>query len=225
MALDNRGVSVKDFWRKFDIKAAVEIIAAAWEEVKSSTMNAVWRKVWPEAVHSFVRFDHVPLQQEIDDFANAADLVAEGEERINADDIAALVESHEEDLTAEDLVELQKQQTAVEEEEQTTSEKTTTMGDLKELIKLGLSFIDEVLARDGDVDRSFRVRSSMKALLSPYEEELRQKRSKTKHGDLLNFFSPRQPPAKISKTASLQSATTTAKVRRPRSERRRSPCA
>ena len=99
------------------------------------------------------------------------------------------MESHEEDLTAEDLVELQKELTMVEEEEESSLEKTTTMGDLKDLIKLGLTFIDEVLARDGDVDRSFRIRSSMKALLSLYEEELRQKRTKAKRGDFLLFFS------------------------------------
>ena len=40
------------------------------------------------------------------------------------------MESHEEDLTAEDLVELQKELTMVEEEEESSLEKTTTMGDL-----------------------------------------------------------------------------------------------
>ena len=109
--------------------------------------------------------------------------------RINTDDIAALVESHEEDLTAEDLVELQKELTMVEEEEESPLEKTTTMGDLKDLIKLGLTFIDEVLARDGDVDRSFRIRSSMKALLSLYEEELRRREQRRSVETFSFFFS------------------------------------
>ena len=171
---------------------------------KSKTrLNAVWRKVWPEAVHETAGLDPVPrledLQQEIADLVNAADLVPEGEQRINVSDVVELIESHDEDLTAEDLVEQQDHAAGEEEPEELT--RATTMSALKELLKHG-----EILEKDGDACRSFRVRTAIKALLSPCEEELRQKRSKARQRNLLHYFFPVN---KRARTASPSAPATT----------------
>uniref|UniRef100_K7FCS9 HTH CENPB-type domain-containing protein n=1 Tax=Pelodiscus sinensis TaxID=13735 RepID=K7FCS9_PELSI len=42
-----RGRDVKEFWRKFNVKDAIDILAEAWAEVSSSCLNAVWCRVWP----------------------------------------------------------------------------------------------------------------------------------------------------------------------------------
>ena len=112
----------------------------------------------------------------------------EGEQRINVSDVVELIESHDENLTAEDLVEQQDHAAGEEEPEEIT--RATTMSALKELLKHGHLLIDEILEKDGDAGRSFRVRTAIKALLSPYEEELRQKRSKARQRDHLHYFFP-----------------------------------
>ena len=42
--------SITTFWRNFSIKDAVETIGESWDEVKQSTMNGVWRRLWPDCV-------------------------------------------------------------------------------------------------------------------------------------------------------------------------------
>ncbi|XP_044522957.1 tigger transposable element-derived protein 1-like [Gracilinanus agilis] len=42
--------TVREFWRSYTIMTAVDNIAEAWRELKPATMNAVWKKVWPECV-------------------------------------------------------------------------------------------------------------------------------------------------------------------------------
>jgi hypothetical protein len=49
-------VSVKDFWRNFNIKKATDSIGDAWTEVTQSCMNGVWRKIWPDIVTDFHGF-------------------------------------------------------------------------------------------------------------------------------------------------------------------------
>ncbi|MPC65357.1 hypothetical protein E2C01_059491 [Portunus trituberculatus] len=156
-------------------------------------MNAVWRKVWLEVVRDFRVFDPIPrqedLQQEIAELANSACLSAEGEDAINADDIAELVQSHADDLSAEDLVEQQRELAAREEVEQESPvPKAMTLADLRAVVQSGLDFIDIVLVRDGNADRSFKVRTAVQALLCPYEESLQQKRARGKQTNITKFF-------------------------------------
>ena len=197
-------MNVKEFWRSFNIRCALEHIAAAWDEVKPQTMNAVWRKLWPEVVLNFGGFDPIPrqeaLQAEIATLANASHLAAEGEEELNAADIAELVASHTDDLTAEELVELQreKREGEAQEEEESPLPKATTYTGLMEMVQLFLGLMDGVLANDGDADRSFRVRNAIKELMRPYEEALRQRRLKARQTDITTFL----PPAKKARTAS-----------------------
>ncbi|XP_046389310.1 tigger transposable element-derived protein 1-like [Ischnura elegans] len=47
---------VKDFWRKINIKHAIDIVAEAWAAVSSTCMNGVRKNVWPDCVH-FKGFD------------------------------------------------------------------------------------------------------------------------------------------------------------------------
>uniref|UniRef100_H9H7U0 Tigger transposable element-derived protein 1-like n=1 Tax=Monodelphis domestica TaxID=13616 RepID=H9H7U0_MONDO len=42
--------TVREFWRSYNIMTAVDNIAEAWQELKPATMNAVWKKLWPECV-------------------------------------------------------------------------------------------------------------------------------------------------------------------------------
>ena len=56
------------------------------------------------------------------------------------------------------------------------------------MVQSGLDFVDVVLARDDNAERSFKVRTAVQALLRPYEESLRQKRAKVRQTSITQFF-------------------------------------
>lgn len=43
-------LSIKTFWKNYNIKEAVENINESWKELKSTTMNYVWKKIRPECI-------------------------------------------------------------------------------------------------------------------------------------------------------------------------------
>ncbi|CAM2100548.1 unnamed protein product [Caretta caretta] len=94
--------SVKVFWKSYNILNSVENIDMLWEEVTSQCMNDIWRRTWPNAVHSFMGFDAVPaLKQEIIKFVKDVSF-----EEVEEEDVQEFLESHTEQLTNEELIEL-----------------------------------------------------------------------------------------------------------------------
>ncbi|XP_007937436.1 CENPB DNA-binding domain-containing protein 1 [Orycteropus afer afer] len=99
--------TIREFWRNYDIVDAVDNIAVAWEELKPATMNSVWKKIWPECVHfqSFSQTDNIAwLQRNI--MALAKNVAFE--EVVEAD-VGRLLQSHEEDLSNEELMQLERE--------------------------------------------------------------------------------------------------------------------
>ena len=40
----------------------IDNLSAAWQEVKTTSMNRVWRKIWPECIGDFLRFEQ-PIKE------------------------------------------------------------------------------------------------------------------------------------------------------------------
>lgn len=94
---------------------AVDNIAIAWEELRPATMNTVWKKIWPECVQfqSVSQTDNIAqLQQNIVTLAKSVALGEVGEA-----DVDQLLQSHEEGLSNEELVQLEQEPAGEEEEE------------------------------------------------------------------------------------------------------------
>ncbi|XP_029980169.1 tigger transposable element-derived protein 1-like [Sphaeramia orbicularis] len=49
--------NLKDFWRGYNIRDAIKSIADAWNEVKQTNMNGVWKKSCPQFVNDFHGFE------------------------------------------------------------------------------------------------------------------------------------------------------------------------
>ncbi|KAH1169657.1 hypothetical protein KIL84_000642 [Mauremys mutica] len=97
--------SVKEFSKFYYILNSVENIGVSWEEVTLQCMNGVWCHAWPDAVHSFMGFDAIPgLEQEIVKLAKDVSF-----KEVEEEDIQELLESHVEQLTNEELIELDQQ--------------------------------------------------------------------------------------------------------------------
>ncbi|XP_042211557.1 tigger transposable element-derived protein 1-like [Homarus americanus] len=108
--------TIRDFWKKFNILDAVDSIAESWDEVKTSSMNGSWKNMWPECVHEFKGFSQAEslqqVQQDIVTLANNVDF-----EEVIENGVVELLESHREDLTNEDLMMLEQERAAGQEED------------------------------------------------------------------------------------------------------------
>ena len=105
---------IREFWRNYSIVDAVDNIAVAWGELRPATMNSVWKKIWPECVQfqSASQTDGIAqLQQNIVILAKS---VAVGE--VGEADVDQLLQSHEEGLSNEELMQLEQEPTGEEEE-------------------------------------------------------------------------------------------------------------
>jgi len=48
--------SLRAYWRDFTIATCLQIIQKALQEMKKETLNACWKKLWPECVHAYKGF-------------------------------------------------------------------------------------------------------------------------------------------------------------------------
>ncbi|XP_039605684.1 tigger transposable element-derived protein 1-like [Polypterus senegalus] len=112
----NENLTLKDFWNSYNIYNAVQNIAFAWDEEKRTNLNGVWKKLCPQFVYDFHGFE-----ESVE--AVTEKVVALGKQ-LNLDvepkNVTELLASHGEELSAEDLIQLEKQ--LIEEEEIETPE-------------------------------------------------------------------------------------------------------
>ncbi|CAM2103072.1 unnamed protein product [Caretta caretta] len=97
------GPTLKEFWKGSNIYQAVMNIGEARNEVKQSNLNGVWRKLCPDIVSDFHGFT--------DTIEEVTNTLAEMGKELNFDiapeDVNELRASHSEELTNEDLIDLE----------------------------------------------------------------------------------------------------------------------
>lgn len=175
-------VAVREYWNKFNILGAVDNVAESWEEVKQGTVNAAWKGLWPDCVRQFITF---PLgegiekvQQDIVTLANGA-----GFENIVQGDVVEWLDSHNEDLSNEDLRMLEQERVAGEEEENSVAPPaprqltTVHMAKAFALLEEGLQILAE---NDPNRERSLKVSIGVNDTISCYRELYKEKMRRTK---------------------------------------------
>nr|XP_045614740.1 tigger transposable element-derived protein 1-like [Procambarus clarkii] len=115
--IDNTELTLKEFWKNyFNILGALRLIDKAWEGVTRRTLNSAWRNLWPEGVpeRDFEGFGPALASASVVEDPEVHlvdDIVALGQTlglELDAADVQELVEEHSEELTTEELLELQK---------------------------------------------------------------------------------------------------------------------
>ena len=92
---------------------AIDNLSVAWQEVKTTNMNRVWRKIWPECIGYLLGFEQPinEVHEQIVGVAHHAGLI-EGE----VEDVVELLESHGEELSNDDLMQMEQQRAAEQED-------------------------------------------------------------------------------------------------------------
>ncbi|XP_037540482.1 tigger transposable element-derived protein 1-like [Nematolebias whitei] len=199
--------SLQAYWQNYTIASCLQNIQKSINEIKSETLNACWKKLWPEVVH-----DHKGLtadeihRSEIDKAVKLAKtLGGEGFMDMTAEDVNDLIDVHAQLLTDEDLEELiqssseeeEEQGELVEEEEEKDEQLVEEEGQDKRLVEeeeeeeVGLTLdhlataarmareLQQVIEEwDPNMVRSLRFSNAIDSAMSPYNIILAQKQNK-----------------------------------------------
>ncbi|KAM3936799.1 tigger transposable element-derived protein 1-like [Leptodactylus fuscus] len=106
---ENTNLPLREFWKDhFNIVSCLNMIDLAWQEVSRRTLNSAWKKLWPAAVEPS---DSGGVGEETD--MPLEEIVSLGKSmslEVDEGDIMELVEEHEEPLSTEDLKALHEMQ-------------------------------------------------------------------------------------------------------------------
>ncbi|GBM25870.1 Tigger transposable element-derived protein 1 [Araneus ventricosus] len=134
---ENTNLTLREYWKDhFNIVVCLRMIDQAWMSVTTRTLTSAWKKLWPESVaeRTFEGFKpEVPVKEEIVSLGKSMGLVMD--ER----DMNELVEEHSQELTTEELQELQSQQHSgvlqeIGFEEEPEVEDTISTSEIKEIL-------------------------------------------------------------------------------------------
>ncbi|XP_044302391.1 tigger transposable element-derived protein 1-like [Varanus komodoensis] len=119
---EETSLTLEEFWKEhFNVLHCINFIDKAWEDVTYWTLNSAWRKLWPECVTECV----TEFNFEGSDAQIVEEIVSLGKSMgldVNGADIEELIKDHKEELTAEELAELQSEQQKALAEEHSTEE-------------------------------------------------------------------------------------------------------
>ena len=185
-------LTLKDFWRSYNIRDAVKNIADSWDEVKVTNMNGVWKKLCPQFVNDFHGFEETV--EEVTN--NVVALSRQLDLEVEADDVTELLASHGEELSAEDLIELEKQLIDDDDDDSETPEpkKFTSKGLSRsfKLIEEGLAGFEE---EDPNMARFLQVSRGVMDALSCYREIQEEKKKASYQSSLHTYFKKVERPA------------------------------
>ncbi|XP_028921782.1 tigger transposable element-derived protein 1-like [Ornithorhynchus anatinus] len=175
--------SVREFWKGFNIKNAIDLLALAWTDVAPACLNGGWRNLLPQMVVDFRGLDgQLVLLRRLR--AQCVTLAKEvGFDEVEAGDVEELLESHGEELSAEELLQLLAEVKAEGADEEDVDEAPfreltqAVLSDSLQQIEEALCTLEE---HDRNVERSGRIVREVKSLLTPYTELLKEKNKAAK---------------------------------------------
>uniref|UniRef100_A0A8C9WRD6 HTH CENPB-type domain-containing protein n=1 Tax=Scleropages formosus TaxID=113540 RepID=A0A8C9WRD6_SCLFO len=176
------GISLREFWNKYDILDAVKNIAAAWYEVKSTTMNGAWKSLCPGFVHGWKVFSDVE-----DTAEKCVELARQLRLAVSEEDVAQLLRSHGDKLSEEDLVELEahvKEEEEMQDVDAPAAAKRFTVKGLAEAFHLIDAALAKIEAMDPNTERFESFRQSIFTDLSSYRAIYYEKQLAANHSTL-----------------------------------------
>lgn len=199
---DGEGMpTIKQWWSAYNIKKGIYNIDAAWKEVTPQAMNGCWRKIWPEVVHDFKGFDVQAVRGDIVKLSHTA-----GFTDVDEQDVQELLDSHDQPLSVEDLLQMQEQRALAEDEEEEEEDESRglTLAKLREVLN-GVDTLMGILQdADPNTARSANAVQATNDALKIYREIYQHKKQLAKQSVITSFFKPvsqsgtTSPPASTS---------------------------
>lgn len=208
----NSEETITSSWKKFTIADCIADIDASWQEMKPSSINACWRKIWPQVVEK----DNLvpPITNEEDEIVRLAHQIGgEGFEDMQRDEVNELLNSHGEELSEEDLLAQKDQETyETEEVEEMSSEtvgkflrtflfnlisckvlyaeKSFSSNHLREILILKDQLVQKAIDLDPSLNRSLQFKRDVEAASNPYVEIFKERKNSAKQRSIKSYFLP-----------------------------------
>jgi len=189
-AVDEKNMSVKEFWQNFTIRDAIMLVGEAWAAVTSVCMNGVWKQLCPHLVHDCKGFTvDEDLNQTIEKIVQLANIV--GFNEVDLNDVVDVLMPDKDEFSNEDLMELKEEIREVVGEEGTEEGEVVRML-TSERLSEALRIIDEALAifdeEDPNTERSSKVKRDVLASVRCYAEILKERKMKVSQRSLDSYF-------------------------------------
>ncbi|KAK4303436.1 hypothetical protein Pmani_024543 [Petrolisthes manimaculis] len=186
-ATENSEMTLREFWRSYNIYSAIKNIDASWREVTATSMNGVWKKLCPQFVNNFTGFGKV--QEEV--VSNLISMSEKLELDLDEQDFREFFDAHAQELTNDELKELEKRRKEVEEVEEEKVEMPTKHFQTK-LMAQAFALVDEALeifeSQDLNEERHTKASSAVHDALKGYSVIYEEKRNAVTQSSLHRFF-------------------------------------
>ena len=137
LKMDTSGVSLKEYWKNYNIIKAIDNIKMAWEEATVSCIKGVWHKIWPSNENYGTNCANMDMViKEISEITEEVSL-----DNVDPMDITEVLESHSQPLSNEELYDLAQQLTEQQKDDENEENRGTKEMQMKNLTVI-LSAID-----------------------------------------------------------------------------------
>lgn len=123
----NSDETIASGWKKFNIADCIADIDASLMELKTSSINACWRNIWPEVVDKENRLPSI-IEQEEEIVELGHQIGGDGFDDMRREEIDDLIKSHGNELTEEELLEMMEENTQDSEESEGQKEEEGNSG-------------------------------------------------------------------------------------------------
>ena len=178
-----------------NVYESIKNIDAAWREVTESNMNGVWKHLTPQYCNNFKGFD--PEEEGKKVVASLIEISKALKLDLEAEDFEELFDSHSQELSNADLMELEEQQRLQFEEEKEEEPVPIKKFETK-LLASAFSKFEEGLqlleGQDPNVERFLKVQSTIQDALNCYHLIYDEKKRKTTQTSINSYFSRSSTP-------------------------------
>ena len=165
---NNDSLSVIEAWKSFTILNCVQHAALAYSEIKSSTLNACWKAIWPQVVKNNTSIG--PVEDEYSRIIELAhSLGGEGFDDLANADIQELMVDH--GLDEDDLVNMvhviDDSDSSINAQEESV---VLTAKNVREGLEFGRKMGNHFLQIDPNIERAVQFQRELNRVVAKYEE-------------------------------------------------------
>ena len=128
--METSGVSLKEYWKDYNIVKDIDNLKMTWEEVTVSCMKEMWHKRWPSNENCGTNCDNLDML--IKEIREVAEEV--GPDSVDPVGITEVLESHSQPLSNEELYDLAQQFTEQQKEDEDEDDRGTKAKKTKDLL-------------------------------------------------------------------------------------------
>uniref|UniRef100_UPI00358FA229 tigger transposable element-derived protein 1-like n=1 Tax=Myxine glutinosa TaxID=7769 RepID=UPI00358FA229 len=192
--------TLKEFWKEYNMYHCIKNIAWAWDDVTKQCMIGVWKKVLKRYVNDFKGLETDTEFEKIT--RNLVNMANELNLGVDDDDIEELLEVVPEELTNEELLELQQHWIAEEEAREKESEEEEVEEVQKKFTIKGLSkffadlntLLKSAEEMDPNTEHFSLIERNAHAVFAAYRQIYEEKKQQTKRTTLDIFIKKPTPP-------------------------------